>query len=48
MKFGADIFIQFGVIDILSKIKDGGRQTPKTHFYERNDAFWALIGPDLT
>jgi len=24
MKFGADIFIQSGVIDILSKIKDGG------------------------
>jgi len=26
MKFGADIFIQFGVIDIFSKIKDGGRR----------------------
>jgi len=24
MKFGADIFIQYGVIDIFSKIKDGG------------------------
>jgi len=29
MKFGADIFIQSGVIDISSKIKDGGRR----HFY---------------
>ena len=26
MKFGADIFIQSGVIDIFSKIKDGGRR----------------------
>ena len=27
IKFGADIFIQFGVIDIFfSKIKDGGRR----------------------
>jgi len=25
MKFVADIFIQYGVIDIFSKIKDGGR-----------------------
>jgi len=25
-KFGADIFIQSGVIDIFSKIKDGGRR----------------------
>ena len=24
IKFGADIFIQFGVIDIFSEIKDGG------------------------
>jgi len=24
MKFGADIFVQSGVIDILSKIKHGG------------------------
>ena len=24
MKFGADIFIQSGVIDIFSEIKDGG------------------------
>jgi len=24
MKFGADIFIQYGVIDIFTKIKDGG------------------------
>ena len=26
LKFGADIFIQSGVIDIFSKIKDGGRR----------------------
>ena len=26
MKFGADIFIQSGVIDIFYKIKDGGRR----------------------
>ena len=26
MKFGADIFIQSGDIDIFSKIKDGGRR----------------------
>jgi len=26
MKFGAYIFIQFGVIDIFCKIKDGGRR----------------------
>jgi len=26
MKFGADIFIQYGVIDIFSKIKDGGHR----------------------
>ena len=26
MKFGADIFIQYGVINIFSKIKDGGRR----------------------
>ena len=26
VKFGADIFIQSGVIDIFSKIKDGGRR----------------------
>jgi len=26
MKFGADIFIQSGVIDFFSKIKDGGRR----------------------
>jgi len=26
MKFGADIFIQSEVIDIFSKIKDGGRR----------------------
>ena len=26
MKFGADIFIQSGVIDIFSKIKDGVRR----------------------
>ena len=26
MKFGADIFIQSGVIDIFSEIKDGGRR----------------------
>ena len=26
MKFGADIFIQSGVIDIFSKIKDDGRR----------------------
>ena len=26
IKFGADIFIQSGVIDIFSKIKDGGRR----------------------
>jgi len=26
MKFGADIFIQSGVIEIFSKIKDGGRR----------------------
>jgi len=26
MKFGADIFIQSGVIDIFSQIKDGGRR----------------------
>jgi len=26
MKFGVDIFIQSGVIDIFSKIKDGGRR----------------------
>jgi len=26
MKFGADIVIQSGVIDIFSKIKDGGRR----------------------
>jgi len=26
MKFGTDIFIQSGVIDIFSKIKDGGRR----------------------
>jgi len=119
MKFGADIFIQSGVIDIFSEIKDGGRRhlgfvwvshgttheasfvartsckichdrlssfqviriwifsrsglkviftapkfqffgdftpeiyglivhTPKRHFLERNDAFWALVGPDRT
>ena len=26
VKFGAYIFIQFGVIDIFSEIKDGGRR----------------------
>jgi len=26
VKFGADIFIQSGVIDIFSNIKDGGRR----------------------
>jgi len=26
MKFGADIFIQSGVIDIFSEIQDGGRR----------------------
>jgi len=26
MKSGADIFIQYGVIDIFCKIKDGGRR----------------------
>jgi len=26
MKFGADIFIQYVVIDIFSKIKDGGHR----------------------
>ena len=26
VKFGADIFIQCGVIDIFSEIKDGGRR----------------------
>jgi len=26
MKFGAHIFIQYEVIDIFSKIKDGGRR----------------------
>jgi len=26
VKFGADIFIQSGVIDIFSKIQDGGRR----------------------
>jgi len=26
MKFGADIFIQYGVIDIFFKIKDCGRR----------------------
>ena len=28
MKFGADIFIQFGVIGIFLEIKDGGRRHP--------------------
>jgi len=26
MKFGADIFMQSGVIDIISEIKEGGRR----------------------
>ena len=35
MKFGADIFIQSGVIDIFFKIKDGGHKENKTRKKEK-------------